>query len=68
MTKTGQHISDAVTAKDIKKRMIDLDLSVKSLARLVGKSPSSVRFAIHHPTVVPHVRQAVLKKLDLAHA
>lgn len=68
MTKTGQYISDEVTAKDIKKRMIDLDLSVRSLAHLIGKSPSSVRFAIHHPSVVPHVRQAVLQKLNLAHA
>lgn len=68
MTKTGQLISDTFTAKDIKKRMIDLDLSVASLARQIGKSRSAVSFAINHPTVVPAVRKKVLKKLELLNA
>lgn len=68
MTKTGQPISDTVTVKDIKKALIDQDLSISELARLLGKSRSAVSFAINHPTVVPNVRRKVLKQLKLTHA
>jgi ABC-type molybdate transport system permease subunit len=68
MTKTGQQISDNLTVKDIKKAMIDQDLSITQIAQIIGKSRSAVSFAINHPTVVPQVRRTVLKTLKLAHA
>ena len=66
MPKIGQHISDGVTAKEIKKALIDQDLTIASLARKIRKSRSAVSFAINHPTVVPAVRRTVLKTLRLA--
>jgi len=65
MTKTGQQISDTFTDKDIRKRMIDLDLSIAEVARRIKKSRSAVSFAVNHPAVVPAVRKSVLKLLGL---
>jgi hypothetical protein len=67
MTKTGQTISDKFTVKDLKKAMIDQDLSTLDIAQMIGKSRSSVSFAINHPTVLPEVRKNVLRILKLAY-
>lgn len=61
MTKIGQEVSPA----EIKKALIDRQLSVSDLARALRKSRSAISQAIHHPTIMPQLRRKILRKLNL---
>lgn len=66
MTTAAAHKPQDNFRADVKKRLVDLELSVTGLARRLRVSRNGVSQAIHHP-VNPKVRRKIERFLDLTH-
>lgn len=49
----------------VKKRLVDLDISVTALAQKIGVSRNAASIAINHETMFPGIKQRIREALGL---
>lgn len=55
--------AQAKSTKDIKKRLIEKEMTVSALARKLRRSRNGVSIAINHPTIFPKLKEKIVLEL-----